>query len=326
MVKLLSTLPRIVLLLLVTHEVETKFSYRLNITKTTFKDNSKINNICFSMQLMRDTLRTLFKWTNGTTAEEIKNIMTFESNPKERTMPANSRLFMSKDVLISGHIDVERIDFKNTEKAVNTMNAWVANYTKGNITKLITKVNKDTKIMLLSATQMRIIWKTGFNKNNTIKAPFFITAKKTIQVNMMSQVGKFRHKYFKSIDTDILELPMKKDDVSMLILLPRQKDGLKLLVDNLTTLDYYDLFKEGKPKLFKVELPQFRITFTTDFKKTLMKVGIKQLFSQAHFINTTDIHGKLQINEMLQKTVFQVNENGVEAAAGSSLYSKLNYS
>lgn len=88
----------------------------------------------------------------------------------------------------------------------------------------------------------------------------------------MYQSSSFRYGQDSNLDCQILELPYKGDEMSMLIFLPNKRDGLPELEKKIKDFNfaYYD------QKLHVVDvdltLPRFRIESKTDMKKILQEV------------------------------------------------------
>ncbi len=73
--------------------------------------------------------------------------------------------------------------------------------------------------MLTNAIYFNGDWKHAFNKNATQDRPFAVNATEQIRAPTMFQNGRFR--YADGDDFQMLELPYKGDQLSMLIVLPK---------------------------------------------------------------------------------------------------------
>jgi len=70
------------------------------------------------------------------------------------------------------------------------------------------------------------------------------------------------------MDAQIIELPYEDKELSMIIVLPKQKDGLNRLEKNFTALaNLISGFKAGEKKLAKVAIPKFKMTLDMSLKK-----------------------------------------------------------
>ena len=125
---------------------------------------------------------------------------------------------------------------------------------------------------------------------------------------MMSQTGDFR---LARTDTlQALELPYEGGDLSMVILLPNP--GEDLVLHPLEALEFNEME-------VMVQLPKFKLEAEFYLGKTLAALGMPLAFSrQADFSGMT---GKrdLFIDEVVHKAFVEVNEEGTEAAAATSV-------
>jgi serpin B len=117
-----------------------------------------------------------------------------------------------------------------------------------------------------------------------------------------------------------LNLPYEGDDLSMLVLLPNQPDGLADLEKSLTPEMIEEL--EFNTSEVMVQLPKFKLESSFNLGKTLVAMGMPLAFShQADFSGMT---GKpnIYIDEVVHKAFVEVNEEGTEAAAATGIIMK----
>ena len=119
------------------------------------------------------------------------------------------------------------VDFAETEQARQTINHWVAESTNGKIADLIPPdiLHDKIRLVLTNAIYFKGTWQYQFSKTETKEAPFFLSKDRKINVPMMQQqTGGLR--YAQADDIQLLELPFAGGDLSLVILLPKQVDGL----------------------------------------------------------------------------------------------------
>jgi len=132
---------------------------------------------------------------------------------------------------------------------------------------------------------------------------------------------KEKFKYHNSEKSQVLELPYKDDEMSMLVLLPKDVNGLKD-VENTLTAELLNtiLLKMWEPKV-DVYLPRFEITWgTVSLKDALTALGMPDAFDpeKADFSGITG-QKDLFISDVFHKAYVKVNEEGTEAAAATFL-------
>jgi len=132
---------------------------------------------------------------------------------------------------------------------------------------------------------------------------------------MMTREHEFR--YAKLDGLQVLELPYAGEDLSMLVLLPGELDGLArlervLTVENLErwTSNLYETDVE-------VFLPRFEVSLPFRLDDTLRSMGMVDAFSAEADFSGMD-RGPLWISAVLHKAFVTVNEEGTEAAAATA--------
>jgi len=217
---------------------------------------------------------------------------------------------------------LNEVDFiKATESARTTINTWIEKKTNNKIKELIAPgvLNDLTRLVLTNAIYFKGKWAAQFEKKNTKEAPFILADGKKVNIPMMYQKSDF--KYIEKEDLQILELPYRGDDLSMLLLLPRKMDGLPALESQLTkdSLQGWLTSMQGKREVV-VYLPKFTMTKEFMLADVLRSMGMTDAFSlpPADFSGMT---GKkdLFISAVIHKAFVDVNEEGTEAAAATAV-------
>jgi serpin B len=212
------------------------------------------------------------------------------------------------------------VDFVTTaESARQTINSWVEKETRNKIKNLIPKgmLNRLTRLVLTNAIYFKGNWARQFKEENTRDAPFTLAGGEKVDVAMMNQTAEFN--YMEAEDFQGLELPYVDDELSMIILLPKEIDGLGRLEETLTSKNLSDwLAKLSKRKVI-VSIPKFKMTWEFLVGGVLKSMGMKDAFSEK--ADFSGINGKrdLFISAVIHKAYVDVNEEGTEAAAATAV-------
>jgi serpin B len=214
------------------------------------------------------------------------------------------------------------VDFANeTEKSRQIINSWVEEKTKDKIKDLIPLggVNQDTVLVLTNAVYFKGDWKIKFEKNDTKRENFAVSAKDKVVVDMMHLKENF--KYYEDANLQVLELPYKGDELSMLVLLPRETEGLREIENTLMAKGLNVLLTKMQTTKVDVYFPKFKMTWGTfSLNKVFISLGMCDAFDweKADF---TGIKAKrdLRIKDIFHKAFIEVNEEGTEAAAGTAV-------
>jgi serpin B len=216
------------------------------------------------------------------------------------------------------------LDFVNeTEKSRQIINRWVEEKTKEKIKDLIPPrgVDEATVLILTNAIYFKGKWKDKFEKQLTKREDFTVSATEKVKVDMM-----LTEAYFKGYEDEklqIVELPYKGDELSMVVLLPRETGGIAELEKTLTAESLNTLISKMHTGQIEVYLPKFKINWGTfPLKEALIELGMRDAFDQGEkMADFSGINGKggIWIKDVFHKAFVEVNEEGTEAAAGTGV-------
>jgi serpin B len=210
------------------------------------------------------------------------------------------------------------VDFRQTEKARQTINRWVAEQTKDKIKELFApgSLTADGSLVLTNAIYFKGKWATPFDKKATQDEPFHVSGDKTIQAPLMRRSGRFR--YVSGDGVQAVEMPYAGDRITMLVVLPAAPDGLPALEKSLTADRFSGWVDRLAYKPGQVLLPRFKATDEFDLSQTLQEMGMKQAFT-----GSADFSGMcaepIMISKVVHKAFVETNEEGSEAAAATGV-------
>jgi serpin B len=211
----------------------------------------------------------------------------------------------------------QQVDFKkHTEKARQEINAWAQKQTRDKIKDVLPDgvLNTRTKLVLVNAIYFKGTWRYTFKDAATHAADFHLAADKKTKAKLMYQEGKFP--LVQTPEADVLELPYKGEEASMVVILPKKKDGLPALEKALTPEKFNSLIEKlSAPRKVKVWLPKFKFTLASGLKKPLQEMGMKSAFGPSANLSGMDGSSMLYVQDVLHKAFVDVNEKGTEAAA-----------
>jgi len=226
--------------------------------------------------------------------------------------------------------ELNKVDFKTKSDFVaGAINAWVEQKTNNRIKDLIAPgiLNDLTRLVLVNAIYFKGKWQEEFSKEATKSQPFYTNASDSVPVDLMHRKGDF--KYAEDDVCKTLEIPYKGNDLSMVIFLPQEKDGLKTL-ESIFTYEYVSLFQmQMSSQKVEVFLPKFKLESASMLADTLKTMGMTLAFDA----NSADFSGmanltpdqKLYISQVIHKAFVDVNEEGAEAAAATAVMVEVGY-
>jgi serpin B len=215
--------------------------------------------------------------------------------------------------------DLRPVDFRrNTEGARVAINSWVEQQTREKIQDLIPEgvLTDLTTLVLTNAVYFLGQWQSPFSEEATRDLPFTTQAGEVRDVPMMFQESTLR--YTEDDDAQVLEL-LYAGNVSMLLVLPREKRGLPALEAQLDPekLQHWTARLRSRP--VRVFLPKFTLTAEFQLKDQLTSLGMPDAFSSRADFSGMDGTRDLYLQEVVHKAFVDVNEKGTEAAAATGV-------
>lgn len=215
---------------------------------------------------------------------------------------------------------IDIVDFiREKMAAVNKINSWVNEKTFGKIKKILkpTDVDSSTALVLVNTVYFKSKWQKKFKRHNTNNLDFWLNSKQAIKADTMYMQNHFR--YSECEDVQYIELPYIYNLTSMVIVLPKNKDGITHLEKTMTFSKFASLKKKAQTTLVQLYLPKFKFDSSFLLNDSLQKMGLKSAFSSgANFSKMTALND-LFISKAIHKTYIEVNEDGTEAAAATAI-------
>jgi len=219
------------------------------------------------------------------------------------------------------------VDFAGaTEQARQAINTWVEDQTNDRIRELFPPgiLDQSTRMVLTNAVYFKGDWKHPFPEAGTREQTFHLSETESVETPMMGQTEEFD--YFENETVQAVRLPYEGGDLSMLIVLPREADGLAEVAGSMGGA--YDACVKGLARReVSVTLPKFKLTWEGELKESLQAMRITDAFDPAK----ADFSGmlaeasaeRLFISSVRHKAFVDVNEEGTEAAAATGVAIKL---
>ena len=206
------------------------------------------------------------------------------------------------------------------EDARRTINAWVEEKTRDRIKDLIKPgvLNSMTRLVLTNAIYFKGDWARQFDEKATRQAPFWVAQEKKVDVPMRFQRARFKYAEMDSLQC--LELPYVGEELSMVVLLPKERTGLDKLEASLNRENLQLWLGRMHKMKVSVHLPKFKMTREFQLGEMLQAMGMKDAFSP-QWADFSGMNGKrdLFISAVIHKAFVDVNEEGTEAAAATAV-------
>lgn len=212
---------------------------------------------------------------------------------------------------------IANLNFTDAQ-APSTINDWVKQNTSGKIDKIVQKINPDQALFLVNAIYFKGSWTNEFDKQETREYPFSLFSGQQKQHPMMSQKGKY--KYLENQEFQAVNLPYGNNGrISLYVFLPKQNSNLKAFSQTLNAENWDKWMSQFSKREGSIRLPKFKIDYDITLNDSLKALGMGQAFSSKANFSGMGNGKNLAISEVLHKTFVEVNEQGTEAAAATSV-------
>jgi serpin B len=312
--------------------------------------DDKEENVFYSPYSIFVALAMTYEGARGQTAEEIQSVFHFPGDDTTRrsslaaiynimnradakyTLYTANALWVQKDYqLLEGYLDIinryyvgkaTNVDFRGaTEQARETINSWVEEKTNNKIKDLFPLGSLDplTRLVLTNAIYFNGIWVKQFNPDETKEENFRVSEDQTVKVPMMRRTdNEAKFNYAEVENLQILEMLYEGEDLSMLILLPKN-DNLTSLEDSFTLEKLNQWRNELSEQRVNVFIPKFTFATKYHLNEDLKEMGMPSAFSSIADFSGIDGTRNLFIQNVLHQAFVDINEKGTEAAAATGV-------
>jgi serine protease inhibitor len=319
----------------------TKFGFKL-FSEVLKNDNSK--NIFVSPSSVAIALAMTYNGASGTTKEAMAQVLELQGlnmqqinssnaalkkllenpDPKVQLMITNS-LWANKNTSFQPDFLQKTRDFYTAKvtnlnftdaSAPRIINDWVNENTRGKINKIVEKIEPSQVLFLINAIYFKGNWTNEFDKQQTAEYPFYLSLGQQKKHLMMSQSGNY--KYYDNPQFQAVSLPYgQSGKMSFYIFLPKQNSSLKSFYQNLSAENWENWMIQFRKREGFVRLPRFKMDYDITLNNALTALGMGEAFSNS--ANFSGMGKNLKISQVKQKTFIEVNEEGTEAAAATSV-------
>ena len=205
------------------------------------------------------------------------------------------------------------LDFTSPQSA-KIINDWAATNTHGRIKDIVQwPMNPLTRVILANAIYFKGRWAHEFDKRATKDHAFTPPDGTQIQVPMMQQHGHFDYVQAKGFQA--VRLPYAGGGLEMYLFLPDNGSDIKKLLAGFDGSAWQNkILPQFRDHEGTVALPRFKLNYDVTLNEPLEALGIKRAFSSDADFSAMSAE-KLFLSEVKQKSFVEVNEEGTEAAA-----------
>ena len=216
---------------------------------------------------------------------------------------------------------VTNLDFASRpEPSRQIINKTIANHTKQMIPELLAKdsIKADTAAVLTNAVYFKSEWAQPLGLRGSTQ-PFYNLNGTTTDTNFMYSIENFD--YMEDEQVQVVELPYKGDELSMLVVLPKSKEAaaMQKLIANLSTAQINKWTERLENKEIFLNMPKFKLEQSYKMESILTEMGMPIAFSNKADFSLFNDKLPLAVDSVIHKAVVEVDEKGTVAAAATSI-------
>ncbi len=251
-------------------------------------------------------------------------------DPRVEMLIANSIWYREVIQIVPAFIDLNRqyfdaevtaLDF-SAPSAANAINQWVDTKTRGRIDRIIDPPIPSEMIMyLINAIYFKGDWTSKFDKDRTQNAGFMLPGGGQTSVRMMASGAKIPVRAFDDGEVLVADLPYGGRAYAMTLVMPYDPSRIVELSRTVTRDRWNTWIGALQDDSIEVSMPKFTVEYEVTLNDVLKALGMAVAFSQteADFSNLYAGPQRAYISEVKHKTFVEVNEEGTEAAAATSV-------
>lgn len=224
---------------------------------------------------------------------------------KRGFVSANKKFFLAQ---------LAPVDFR-TPEAADIINQWAEEKTRGKITGIVSfPFPRATKMVLANAIYFKGKWAETFNTNETRLRDFHPPQGAVKPTPMMSQHKTFA--YYERDGLQAVELPYAGGRLEMVLFLPAPKSSPEKLLAGFTGTNWNDeILPRFSAREGTVVFPKFKLDYDVTLNGPLEALGMRQAFNPEAADFSAMAEEPLCVSLIAQKSYADVNEEGTEAAA-----------
>lgn len=201
-------------------------------------------------------------------------------------------------------------------ESLQQINEWVDNATNGKMTDFLSALPPNLLLMLISAVHFKGEWKARFDPRFTSRGVFYLDDKNMVDVEVMEDAKHPLSLFTDSeLEAQVARFPFQKS-MSLLVVMPMSG---QVNVSSLSAkLNVSDLYRRlPKERSVQVKVPKFKLEYAQDLQDVFTKLGLGDMFSSPNLANMAD--GPLLVSSVMHKSIMEINEEGAEAAAATTV-------
>ncbi len=215
---------------------------------------------------------------------------------------------------IHDNFDAEVSTLSMDGQALDTINGWISDHTKGRIPKMLNVLDPNTACLLVNAMVFDGTWKNTYEDWQIYEDDFHQTSTTSQKVTYLFNTESI---YVRNDSAQGFIKLYDGDQYAFMTILPNDSSiSINEYVSNMTASDYWELWDNRDYTDVEATFPEFTSGYRTNMEEYLQAMGVKDAFQgNADFSNMSS--ESPHISEVIHQTYIKVDRNGTEAAAAT---------
>ena len=232
----------------------------------------------------------------------------------QQTFPIAPAFLSNARTYFDAEADV--LDFRSPA-AVATINDWVNRKTAGKIPTILDGITPDEVLFAVNAIHFKGTWRRQFRPAETRTGTFHAEDGRQQQVPFMHREA--RGPYYAGSDFHAVDLWYGSGAYSMTVVVPTGTTSANDLVGRLTADEFTTIASGLRETDVVLAMPKLRLEDTHSLEAVLSQLGMGIAFSRQADLSGISQADPLRLTRVDHKTFVDINEEGTEAAAVTSV-------
>lgn len=207
--------------------------------------------------------------------------------------------------------------------SVAAINSWVSENTMGRIDTIISEISADAVMYLINAVYFKGTWTTAFDSDITYDGIFTLSGGEEKTVKLMTfrenrELMFFSSGYGVEDGYSAVRLPYGRDKIAFYGFVPGSGTADDF-IGRMSAAGLDGFFSNLTAREIPVVLPRFKFGYEKELNDILKSLGMIKAFETGGLLNLAQDGENLFISKVRHKTFIEVNEQGTEAAAATSV-------
>ncbi|XP_030052296.1 angiotensinogen [Microcaecilia unicolor] len=204
---------------------------------------------------------------------------------------------------------VRSIDFTNSARARELINAFFEARTFRRSNNILTSVNPSTTTLLFASyIYFKVKVKNAFQVNEP--QDFWIDSDKKISVPMISVTSMFHYDSDEKENLSVIRIPLSKHDI-LLLVQPIHGNKLERIESTLSRDSFQSWWSKPSKRYINLTMPKLMIKMSYDLQEILRDINLSTLLGEnADFSKISDTH--LKVGKVINQIHFELDGSGSE--------------